>query len=148
MTDATPATAYDVLVVGSGPGGAEAALRAAARGRRVALFEAGELGGTCLNRGCIPTKALLRSARALAAAREAALFGVDAGAPRFSLAAAVARKDAVVAGLRQGLAAALRRAQVAVVAARAELLGGGKVAAGGQVWQAPAIVLALSLIHI
>ena len=71
---------YDLIVIGAGPGGYEAAAYAAKLGRKVALFEKSELGGTCLNVGCIPTKTLLRSARALEDCRAAAQYGVTVGA--------------------------------------------------------------------
>ena len=68
---------YDIIVVGSGPGGYVAAIRAAQLGKTVAVVERAELGGTCLNWGCIPTKALLKSAQVLHYAKSAAAYGVD-----------------------------------------------------------------------
>lgn len=133
---------YDLIVVGSGPGGMEAAMRAGERGKKVLLCEAGDLGGVCLNCGCIPTKTLLKSAHVYAAARDAAEFGVHAGAVEFSFAEAAARKDAVVKQLRSGVEASLRRAKVEIVSARARLLGDGKVMAGGQEYAAENILLA------
>ena len=69
-------TSFDLVVVGGGPGGYVAAIRAAQLGMSVALVERAELGGICLNWGCIPTKALLHSATVLRACREAAHYGV------------------------------------------------------------------------
>lgn len=68
---------HDIIIIGAGPGGYETAVAAAGRGLRVALIERGELGGTCLNRGCIPTKTLCRSAEVAVTVREAVAYGVE-----------------------------------------------------------------------
>ena len=86
---------YQLIVIGAGPGGYTAALRAAKLGRRTAIVERREVGGTCLNRGCIPTKALLHAAEIAQAAREGGRFGVEAGEVRVDLAAAYRRKNEV-----------------------------------------------------
>ena len=70
---------YDIVVIGGGPGGYVAAIRAAQLGAKVVLFERDSLGGTCLNRGCIPTKALLKSAQVYRQCCDAAAFGVQTG---------------------------------------------------------------------
>ena len=77
---------YDVVVIGGGPGGYPAAIRAAQRGASVALVEKEKLGGTCLNWGCIPTKTLLASTELVALARESEKFGVKIGSCRAGLA--------------------------------------------------------------
>ncbi len=133
---------YDLIVIGAGPGGYEAAAYAAKLGRKVALFEKAELGGTCLNVGCIPTKTLLRSARALEDCRTAAQYGVTVGAAKFEMAAVQARKQQVVAMLVKGVAGMLKRAGVDVIKAEAKLAGRGKVVAGGQEYAAANILLA------
>lgn len=92
---------YDTLVVGGGMAGLPLALRAARQGR-TALVERELLGGTCLNRGCIPTKTMIASARVAQQARRAPEFGVHVGEPRVDLAAVVERKDGVVEGIRSG----------------------------------------------
>jgi dihydrolipoamide dehydrogenase len=94
---------FDVIVIGGGPGGYVAAIRGAQLGARVALVERASVGGTCLNRGCIPTKALYYSARALASARRSSEFGVETGNVSFDLARAVERKDGVVKKLVSGV---------------------------------------------
>ena len=77
---------YDIIVIGSGPGGYVAAVRAAQAGRRTAIVERESLGGVCLNWGCIPTKALLKSADIYRHTLEAAQFGVEIdGTPRFDM---------------------------------------------------------------
>src|SRR5689334_20534415 len=97
---------YDLAVIGSGPGGYVSAIHAARLGAKVAIVEqkASEWGGTCLNWGCIPTKALIQSAEVLAAVRRAAEFGVKLpGEPEVDWPAMRARKDKVVSSLRQGV---------------------------------------------
>ncbi|HHY96393.1 MAG TPA: FAD-dependent oxidoreductase, partial [Firmicutes bacterium] len=93
---------YDIVVIGSGPGGYVAAIRAAQKGARVAVIERRDVGGTCLNRGCIPTKAMVRSAEVLQLARRAAEFGVKVSAPELDLARVVERKGQVVKQLVGG----------------------------------------------
>lgn len=92
---------YDTLVLGGGMSGLPLALRAARHGR-VALVERELLGGTCLNRGCIPTKTMIASARVAHQVRRAAEFGVHAGEPTVDLAAVVERRDRIVDSIRSG----------------------------------------------
>ncbi len=94
---------FDVVVIGSGPGGYSAAIRCAQKGASVALVEKAQIGGTCLNRGCIPSKALLASAEFLLAAKHAPLMGLDIGSVSPHWAKMQQRKDAIVAGLCKGL---------------------------------------------
>ena len=94
---------YDVVIIGGGPGGYVAAIRAAQLGGRVALVEKDRVGGVCLNRGCIPTKTLVRSINSLREARNAAQFGVIVSEPALDFAVMVARKDAVVTRLVSGV---------------------------------------------
>ena len=112
----------DIVIIGAGPAGYQAALRARQLGLSVTLVERRELGGTCLNRGCIPTKTLLASAARFAEVKSAAAFGIAAAAPSVDLAAVFARKDAVVAKLRAGIAAAEQKAGVTVVSGSARLV--------------------------
>lgn len=94
---------FDVVVIGSGTGGYSAAIRCAQKKASVALVEKAEIGGTCLNRGCIPSKVLLASAEFLLAARHAHLMGIDVGAVSADWAKMQQRKNAIVAGLVKGL---------------------------------------------
>lgn len=94
---------FDVVVIGAGPGGYPAAIRAAQLGASVAIIERTEIGGTCLNWGCIPTKALIASAEAYESVAHAKAHGVSAGEASFDYAAMVARKDKVVSQLRGGV---------------------------------------------
>ena len=100
----------DVIVVGSGQAGVPLATRLAAAGKSVVLFERSELGGTCVNVGCTPTKTMIASARAAHVARTAGRLGVHVGEVRVDLAAVVDRKDAIVGRWRDGVRARLRAA--------------------------------------
>jgi dihydrolipoamide dehydrogenase len=114
---------FDLVVVGGGPGGYVAAIRGAQLGLRTALVEKAELGGICLNWGCIPTKALLRSADVLRLVRNASQFGIEVGAPVADLAAMVARSRKVAGQLQRGVAHLMRKNQIRVFNGHARLQG-------------------------
>lgn len=95
---------YDIIVLGAGPGGYESAIRCAQYGKKVALIEAKELGGTCLNRGCIPTKALLHGAEVYETAKHSENCGVLTGEVSFDFAKIAEYKDSIVTKLRNGIA--------------------------------------------
>src|SRR3954470_21608278 len=105
---------FDVVVVGGGPGGYPAAMRAAQYGLKVALIEKERAGGVCLNWGCIPTKAMLRSAEVLETLQHSADFGVLADNVRLDYPAVLKRKDAVVKGLTDGVGQLLKANGVTV----------------------------------
>lgn len=94
---------FDVVVLGGGPGGYPAAIRAAQMGKSVALVEAKQLGGTCLNRGCIPSKTLIASADTLKRVKEAEEFGIVTGSISFDFGKMVERKDRIVTKVRNSL---------------------------------------------
>ena len=94
---------FDVVVIGSGPGGYTAAIRCAQKGATVAIIEKGEIGGVCLNCGCIPSKALLASAHIFNLAKNAAAFGIEIENPKVNWPKMQSHKDAIVSGLRKGL---------------------------------------------
>lgn len=94
---------FDVAVLGGGPGGYPAAIRAAQRGKSVALIEAKELGGTCLNRGCIPSKALIAGGEFLNRLKDAPLFGIELSTSEFDYKKLAEHKDKVVLKMRKGL---------------------------------------------
>jgi dihydrolipoamide dehydrogenase len=106
---------YDLLILGGGPGGYVAAERAGAAGLRTALVERADLGGTCLNRGCIPTKSLLHSAKAFHYAKDSSKFGVVATDVGFDLPKAMAWKNEHVGKLRQGIAFLMNKHKVEVI---------------------------------
>ena len=133
---------FDLTVVGSGPGGYVAAIHAARQGARVAIVEEREWGGTCLNWGCIPTKALIQSAEVLAMARRAAEFGVTIPSAEPDWPVMQARKDKVVAGMRNGVQSLLKSNGIELVEGRGRLSGGAKVAVDGRDLAATNILLA------
>ena len=109
-------THVSLVVLGGGPGGYAAAFLAADLGMEVAIVEKEErLGGTCLLRGCIPSKALLHVGRVLAEAREMEDWGIDFGKPRIKIDGLRARKDKVIATLTGGLAQLAKRRKVQII---------------------------------
>jgi dihydrolipoamide dehydrogenase len=123
MPQQPQAQVFDLVVVGGGPGGYPAAIRAAQLGLKTALVEKERPGGVCLNWGCIPTKAMLRSAEVLETARHGAEYGVLADNVRLDYAAVLARKDRVVKSLTDGVAGLLAASGVAVTIGHARLTG-------------------------
>lgn len=111
---------FDVAVIGSGPGGYPAAIRAAQRGKKVALIEANELGGTCLNRGCIPSKALIAGAERYKDILHAEEFGIHVKDVSFNYSALVDRKDRVVAEIRRNLEGLIKSNQIEIIPGRAK----------------------------
>ncbi|TMD97569.1 MAG: dihydrolipoyl dehydrogenase [Chloroflexi bacterium] len=129
------AESFDVAVIGGGSGGYVAAIRAAQLGLRTAVIESEKVGGTCLHKGCIPTKALLQTASLLDAARSSSRLGVRIGEVALDWPAAARNRDQVVGRLHQGVQGLLRKNKVTVFAGRGRMLGRGRVgvaATGGQ----------------
>jgi len=114
----------DLAIIGAGPGGYIAALRAAQLGMRVTIVESARLGGVCLNRGCIPTKTMLRTAMAAQEVKNAGAFGIVLeGGWHVDYPVALARRDAVVARLRNGVWGLLKHGKVQILAGRASFTG-------------------------
>jgi dihydrolipoamide dehydrogenase len=109
-----PDTSYDLIVLGSGPGGYVAAIRAAQLGLKTAIVERENLGGICLNWGCIPTKALLRSAEVFHQIKHADAYGLSADKPGFDLTKVVARSRAVAKQLNQGVTHLMKKNKITV----------------------------------
>ena len=109
------AVSYDVAVIGGGPGGYVAALRAAQLGAKVCLIEKQELGGTCLNVGCIPTKTFYKAAHLLTELKSAEDFGITVEKAAFDMAKLVNYKDGIIAKLVQGVAHLLKKSKVTVI---------------------------------
>ncbi len=119
---------YDIVVIGSGPGGYVAAIRASQLGKSVAVVEKAELGGVCLNWGCIPTKALLKSAHVYGYMASAATYGVDLEVPaKANLEAMVGRSRTVAATMSKGVEFLLKKNNIQVISGRASLEGEGRV---------------------
>lgn len=118
---------FDIAVIGGGPGGYAAAIRGAQRGAKVCLVESAAVGGTCLNRGCIPTKALYSSAHLLQQLRQAAEHGLMVSEPLVDFPRMLARKDAVVAKLVGGIEQLLKGWGVEVFRGQGMLEGPGRV---------------------
>ena len=116
-------TAYDMVVIGAGPGGYVAAIRGAQLGLKVAIVEREHLGGICLNWGCIPTKAMLRSAEVFHLMHRAAEFGLKADGIGYDLGAVVARSRKVAAQLSGGIGHLMKKNKVTVVMGAARLTG-------------------------
>jgi dihydrolipoamide dehydrogenase len=133
---------YDLIVIGAGPGGYEAAAHAARMGKKVALIEKGRMGGTCLNVGCIPAKTFLRSSKLFHECGEAARYGVRLGSVEFDMPAVVERKNRVVGTLTKGVEGMLKRAGVEVIAGQARLTARNAVEVGAVRYEAANILLA------
>lgn len=142
MSDMT----FDLIVVGGGPGGYVAAIRAAQLGLRTALVEKAQLGGICLNWGCIPTKALLRSADVLRLFREAKGFGINVGPATADLAAIVKRSRDVASQLQRGVGGLMKKNGVTVINGHARLASSNTVVVQQEIGEvsltSPHIILA------
>src|SRR6267378_4132806 len=136
------AGSFDVVVIGGGPGGYVAALRAAQLGAKAAIVEKDRMGGTCLVRGCIPTKALLQSSELYTMARDGAAFGLVADNVGFDWSAAQKRKGSVVGQLVKGVEGLLKAGGVTSYKGSARLAGKGLVDVAGDQLQAKDIVIA------
>ncbi|HKY96015.1 MAG TPA: dihydrolipoyl dehydrogenase [Kiloniellales bacterium] len=144
------AESYDLIVIGSGPGGYVCAIRAAQLGLRTACVEAREtLGGTCLNIGCIPSKALLQASEKFEEAQHAlAGFGVKVEGVALDLAAMMAHKDKVVESNVKGIEFLFKKHKIDWLKGRGQLKGQGVVAVGDKDYQAKSIVIATGSTHI
>ncbi|MCF1710161.1 dihydrolipoyl dehydrogenase [Tabrizicola sp. J26] len=140
------AKSFDVIVIGAGPGGYVAAIRAAQLGKTVAIVEREHLGGICLNWGCIPTKALLRSAEVFHLMHRAKEFGLKAEGIGYDLNAVVARSRGVAKQLSSGIGHLMKKNKITVFMGTAVLAGKGAVKVttdkGVEELTAPAIILA------
>ena len=146
---ASPAPRHDkkytwqVAVIGGGPAGYTAALRAARAGAKTVLFEKGELGGTCTNVGCIPMKTYVSAARSVDVIDKARMFGItfDRETLKTDLSKLYGHKEKVVKGLRGGIESLLKEAGVELVRREASLIGEHTVEAGGRSYKAESIIL-------
>jgi len=138
MADST----YDTIVIGSGPGGYVAAIRAAQLGKRTAVVERDKLGGRCLNYACIPAKAVLRSADLLSEIREADEYGLKVADVEIDFAAVQARREKVVSTLTSGVGGLFKKNGIDTIAGNGALDADGHVVVGEQTYAPATIILA------
>ena len=137
-----PETSYDCVVIGSGPGGYVAAIRAAQLGMKTAVVEKDEVGGRCLNYACIPAKAVLRVADVLSEIREAGDFGIKVSEPEVDFAGVSARRQKVIKTLTGGVSGLFKKNGIELIAGEGGLAGVGAVTVGGNQVSARTIILA------
>ncbi|HEX8447990.1 MAG TPA: dihydrolipoyl dehydrogenase [Allosphingosinicella sp.] len=136
------ADTYDLIVLGSGPGGYVAAIRAAQLGLKVAIVEREKLGGICLNWGCIPTKALLRTSEIYHYMTHASAYGLIAEKPAFDLAKIVDRSRKVAGQLNAGVKGLMKKNKIAVAEGEGKLAGKGRLQVGDKILEAKHILIA------
>jgi dihydrolipoamide dehydrogenase len=133
---------YDCIVIGSGPGGYVAAIRAAQLGKKTAVVERDKLGGRCLNYACIPAKAVLRSADLLAEIREAGEYGLNVAGVEVDFAGVQARREKVVTTLTSGVGSLLQKNKIDVIEGDGALNAEGQVLVGDETYAAATVILA------
>src|ERR1039458_3655502 len=138
MADST----YDCVIIGSGPGGYVAVIRAAQLGMKTAVIEKDTIGGRCLNYACIPAKAVLRTADVLSEIRDAGEFGITVGTPQVDFTAVSARRQKVVSTLTGGVAGLFKKNQIELIDGEGSLAGEGQVTVGDRLLAAKTIILA------
>ena len=142
MAERLTVAQFDLVILGGGSGGYACALRAAQLGKNVALIESGKLGGTCLHRGCIPTKALLHSGEIADSAREASTFGVNAQFLSMDMVAVNAYKDGVISKLHKGLQGLVKSRNITFVEGHGRLVSKDTVEVNGERYTGTNVVLA------
>ncbi|MBR3752074.1 MAG: dihydrolipoyl dehydrogenase [Ruminiclostridium sp.] len=133
---------FDIAIIGGGPGGYNAAEKATKLGMQVVLFEKEDLGGTCLNRGCMPTKALIHSTELYESLAHAADLGINVENYTFDFAAMHARKAQVVEELRKGVEKLMKAGKITVVYGQAQIAGSGVVTCEGETYEVKDIIIA------
>src|SRR5580698_9517639 len=142
MSEVRMAESFDFLVIGGGPGGYVCAIRAAQLGMKTAVVERDRLGGICLNWGCIPTKALLRSSEIFHLMHRLGEFGLSADNLKFDITKIVERSRKVSQQLSNGVGFLMKKHKITVISGEAKLAGGAKVTVGDKEYTAKNIVLA------
>ena len=136
------AAPYDCIVIGSGPGGYVAAIRAAQLGRRTAVVERDRVGGRCLNYACIPAKSVLRTADLLDEIHDAEQYGLRVGGVELDYPTVQSRREKVVATLTSGVASLFKKGGIELITGDASLTAGGDVSVDGEVLRAGTVILA------
>src|SRR3954463_6299951 len=137
-----PESSYDVIVIGSGPGGYVAAIRAAQLGLKTAVVERDKVGGRCLNYACIPAKAVLRTADILSEIDDAAEYGIAVPSREIDFGQVSERRKKVISTLTGGVAGLFKKNQIDVLDGEGSLSGPGKVRVGDGDYDAKAVILA------
>src|SRR5437762_12190049 len=127
-----PDASYDCVVIGSGPGGYVAAIRAAQLGMKTAVIEKDAVGGRCLNYACIPAKAVLRVADVLSDVRDADEFGIKVAEPEIDYDAVSARRERVIKTLTGGVSGLFKKNGIELIDGAGALAGDGAVSGGDQ----------------
>jgi len=133
---------YDLIVIGAGPGGYTLAINSAKLNKKVLLIEEQQVGGTCLNRGCIPTKALLHSAKLMASLIQGTLFGITSSEVELDLEQVYRQKEQVVSSLREGLEKLIDSKKIEVLYGKAKVLDSKIVEVNNQLITGEIVVLA------
>jgi dihydrolipoamide dehydrogenase len=133
---------YDIAVIGAGPGGYTAAIRAAQLGKKVVLIEKGELGGTCLNWGCIPTKCIQYSTKLYSKIKKSSYFGINTENVSLDYGKIIDRKDRIVGQLKKGLQLLFKENHVEVMLGEATLVDKNTISVNGTSVEADNIILA------
>jgi len=119
---------YDLIVIGSGPGGYVAAIRASQLGMNVAVVEKSEVGGICLNWGCIPTKSLLKSAKVFEFTKHASDYGIDiSGEINANFSKIIARSRSVAEGMSKGIQYLFKKNKIEVISGFGKIISAGRV---------------------
>ena len=135
-------TAYDCIVIGSGPGGYVAAIRAAQLGKKTAVVERDKLGGRCLNYACIPAKAVLRSADLLEEIRDSGEYGLKVGGVEVDYPGVKSRRDKVVSTLTSGVGSLFKKNGIDVIEGNGSLTADADVVVDGETFAAETVILA------
>ncbi len=137
---------YDLIVIGAGPGGYISAIRAAQNGMKVLIAEKNRIGGTCLNCGCIPTKAFLYASKLYKSIDSMFSWGIDAVSEKIDIKQLVNNTDAIINNLREGVETLLKQNGVAVIYGEAKIIGAGCVSINGEKYLSENILIAVGAI--
>src|SRR5437588_2812556 len=137
-----------MVVIGAGPGGYVAAIRAAQLGMKTAVVERAALGGRCLNEACIPAKAMLRAAEVLAEVEDGKTFGVTTGDVSFDIAVAGKRRDQVIKTLVGGVGSLMKKNKIDVLEGNGSLTANRNVTVDGNEFESEAVILATGSISL
>ncbi len=133
---------YDVIVIGGGPGGYAASIRSAQLNGKVALLEPAELGGTCVNRGCLPTKMWLKAARIKKTIEAGEMFGVKASIEKIDFSKIVERRNGIPTQIGMGMKSLCTNNGIELIAEKGVIKGPGKIEAGGKILETKSIIIA------